>query len=205
MPPKEVGPTITVIKEMKLKYKDIFDMKNLYEALYEWFKEYDWKDVYEGGEHWETLYGERIDRNGARQIWIQWRLCKEPPGAPFLKYYLDLDFQVIALTNTEVIKDGVKISTNKGEINLITSSYIEKEYEEKAKKSSFYPLFGWLIDIFNQRVYRRELKIREKELYQETYALNNFIKQWFKLKRYLPYEESKNFFPSYAWPSHLKE
>jgi len=46
---------------------------------------------------------------------------------------------------------------------------------------------------------------RKKELYQEVYQLQNFLKQWFKLKRYLPYEETKNYSPSYAWPSHLRE
>jgi len=47
--------------------------------------------------------------------------------------------------------------------------------------------------------------MKKKALYRETYELHNFLKQWFKLKRYLPYEEHKNFYPSYAWPSHIKK
>ena len=66
-------------------------------------------------------------------------------------------------------------------------------------------LYSEIQNIFQKRIYRKKFEERKKELYKESYALNNFIKQWFKLKRYLPYEESKNFFPSYAWPSHLRE
>ena len=55
------------------------------------------------------------------------------------------------------------------------------------------------------RFLSKELEDHRKELYREAYIMQNFMKQWFKLKRYLPYEESKSFFPSYAWPSHKKE
>ena len=50
----------------------------------------------------------------------------------------------------------------------------------------------------------KQLEERKKELYREAYVLQTFIKQWFKLKRYLPYEETKSFFPSAAYPSHIK-
>lgn len=190
-------------------------MKAFYEALYEWFKEYEWGDVddsldQEGNwlnptvapnEHWETYYGERIDAKGMKEIWIQWRLFKDPKNAPFLRYYLDVDFHCLGLHSTDVIKEGVKLSVHRGEVELTINSFIEKRYETEFQKS----LLRHVAKLFTQRVYRKELKAREKELYQETYALQNFIKQWFKMKRYLPYEEVKSFFPSYAWPGHVKE
>lgn len=207
---------VHVVQYMRVKYKDIFDMKAFYEALYEWFKEYEWGDADDSldekgnrlnpnvapSEHWETYYGERVDAKGLREMWIQWRLFKDPKDAPFLRYYLDVDFHCLGLQfGVEVIKEGVKLSVNRGEVELTINSYIEKRYEAEFEKS----LLRHFTELFTKRIYRKELKAREKELYQETYALQNFIKQWFKMKRYLPYEEVKNFMPSYAWPSHVKE
>lgn len=208
MPVFKIKPDpIPVVAGMKVKYKDIFDIKAFYEALFEWSKEYGWGDLMDSGggvqsEHWETYYGERVDQKGSREIWFQWRLFKDPPHAPFLRYYLDMDFHVLGLSNAEIVREGMKIAANKGEIEITTNTFIEKRYEKAFSKSAF---LKPITSLFTERVYRKELKQREKELYQETYALQNFMKQWFKLKRYLPYEEVKGFFPSYAWPSHLKE
>jgi len=187
---------------MRIKYKDIFDMKAFYETLREWLLENEWKDQEDGLDHWETYYGERIGQGGAKEIWIRWRTIKNTPDAKYLTYHLDLDFHVLGLVSTEVIKEGQKMKVNKGEVELHIRAFIEKLYEKEFSKNSLLKQFQGM---FTKRVYRKTLEQRKKELYQETYALNNFIKQWFKLKRYLPYEESKNFFTSYAWPSHLRE
>ena len=201
MPNKKVK-VITVVPKFRVKYKDIFDLKAFYEALHEWLLEYDWKDAEDKSDHWETYYGERIDNTGAKEIWFQWRPIKDPVDAPFLRYYLDFDFHCIAITSAEIVKDGMKLKVNKGEVELFMTAYMELKYEKEFDQH-------WLLKefkaLFTKRVYRKILEQRKKELYQETYALQNYIKQFFKLKRYLPYEETKSFFPSQAWPSHIKE
>lgn len=186
---------------LRVKYKDIFDLKEFYDALHEWLLEYGWGDNEENTEHWETHYGERIGQSGAKEMWIRWRVKKNAEGAP-LVYHLDFDFHCLGIINTEVVKEGRKIKTNKGEVDMDINAYIERTYEKGLQENSLLKQF---LTLFNRRVYSGTLEQRKKELYQEVYVLQNFIKQWFKLKRYLPYEETKGFFPSYAWPSHLKE
>jgi hypothetical protein len=186
---------------IRLKYKDIFDMKEFYCAIYEWLEENAWADAAGNSNHWETFYKERVGQGGAKEIWIQWRPSRAAEGAP-LTYYLDFNFHCVALMKTEVIKEGRKMKVNKGEVELVIKAFIEKNYERDFKSDS---ILKHILKLFNNRIYNKTIEQRRKELYQETYALQNFIKQWLKLKRYLPYEESKNFFPSYAWPSHLKE
>ena len=202
MPHKKVKALEPVVKYMRVKYKDIFDMKGFYDALHEYLKEHEWMDVEDKLDHWETYYGERIDQSGAKEIWIQWRLFKEPRDAPFLNYYLDIDFHCLGLTSTEVVREGAKWKVNKGEVELVIKSFLEKKYESEFEGNFF---LKEIKTIFSNRIYHTEIEQRKKQLYQETYALQNFIKQWFKLKRYLPYEEIKGFFPSYAWPSHMKQ
>ncbi|MBI4983366.1 hypothetical protein HZC32_01875 [Candidatus Woesearchaeota archaeon] len=201
MPAKKLPSDADVFSPIKVKYKDVFDLKAFYEALHEWTLQHEWKDLEEGKDHYENLYSERTDRSGNKEMWIQWRATKKAEGGPFT-YYLDFNFHVIGLSSVEVVKEGLKMKVNKGELELIFKGFIEKNYETGLAKQ---PLLKKVLPLFNKRVYRVEFEQRKKELYRELYILQNFIKQWFKLKRYLPYEETKGFFTSYAWPSHLKE
>jgi hypothetical protein len=185
---------------MKLKYKDIFDLKEFYLALREWVVDNGWKDEEDSTDHMESLYGEKVS-GGGREIFFWWRLFKPAEGAK-LNYYIDMDFHCLAIKDTEVIKDGTKIKVNKGEINIEIKSFIDLVYESELSGN-------WLTrefkSFFTKKIYTKQIELRRKELYQEIYAFNNYIKQWFKLRRYLPHEESKEFFKSYAWPSHVKD
>lgn len=186
----------------RVKYKDVFDMKAFYEfCLREWLLENEWGDPAGDLDHWETLYSERIGRDGAKEIWIQWRPMKKAKDGKFT-YYLDFNFHILGLISMEVVKEGMKIKTNKGEMELIIKAFIEKNYAQEFEKNW---LMKTALPLFESRIYKKEIEVRKKELYQEVQALLSVIKQWFKMKRYLPYEESKTFFTSQAWPSHTKE
>src|SRR3989338_8677615 len=205
MPRKKVKNLVPIFPEtnpMRVKYKDIFDLKGYYQFMREWLNEYNWKDEEGDGEHWETYYGERIDFKGVRELWFLWRLMKTPEGSNKIRYYMDFDFHCVAITDTEVIKEGKKIKTNKGEMELKIWAYIERKFLTEFEEHPLLKPFGHL---FAERVYDKETYSRKKELHQELYILQNAIKQWFKLKRHLPYEETKQFWRSFAWPSHLKE
>ena len=204
MPKKKIPSSrlVQAIPKMAMKYKDIFDLSLFYEYLKEWFVDKGWSDEEDGKEHWETNYGERITAGGVKEIWFWWRLYKKAPESDYINYYIDIDFHVLGLSNTEIIKDGAKIKANKGEINIEIKAYVDKVYEESFEENF---ILKEIRNLFTRRIYRKNLEQRKRELYQEVYQLNNFIKQWFKLRRYLPYEESKGFFPSFAWPSHVKE
>ena len=186
-----------------VKYKDIFDMKEFYTALKFWLHEYGWTDDFKNSpsnEWFEKYYSER-HTGSVKEVRIWWRLAKQAPGSTKLKYYIDMNFHCIALGSAEIIRDGQKIKTNKAEVELKIFGSIEKLYEKEFEEDK---LLGMIKSFFTKRIYDGYLSESKKELYQEIYVLQNFIKQWFKLKRYLPYEEAKSFHPSQAWPSHLK-
>ena len=131
---------------------------------------------------------------------ILWRMWRPAPNSNWLRQHMDFKFKVLGTTATEVIRDGQKFKAHKGEVSIEVNAGIEKLYIPAFEQ---HPILKPFLQIFDKRVY--EIQEKEKELYQEVYVLMNFIKQWFKLKRYLPYEESKSFFPSQAWPSHHRE
>lgn len=204
MPGKKIpgDRTIKPFPAYSVKFKDVFDFKEFYTALKEWMLEYGWGDVEEGKDHWETYYAERVAVDGSKEIWARWRLARNPSDAKFLKYYLDLDYHCLGLGPAEIVVEGRKMKVNKGEVEVSVNGVIEEIYKEKFDEN---PILKEVKLLFAKRIYNKIIEQRKKEFYHEAYELQNYMKQWFKLKRYLPYEENKSFFPSYSWPSHLKE
>lgn len=189
-------PSVTV------KYRDIFDFRDFYDSLHEWLLEHEWMDSEGEEDHWESHYTEKVDRNGSKEMWIRWRLKKNPPEAKKLLFYWDFDFHIVGLGKAEVVRDNLKLGVNKGEIELIISPSMEEIYKLELGKNNLTKEF---LALFAKRIYKKTIDQKKKELYQETYEFQNFVKQWFKLKRYLPYEDTKTFFTAKSWPSHMKE
>jgi len=201
IPKERLISLFTEFQPVRIKYKDIFDLKEFYQALHDWLLENGWSDLEDMLDHFETSYVERVSQGGVKEIWARWRLGKKVDEGRFI-YYLDFDYHILGLVNTEVIKDGMKVKAHKGELDMYIRAYIDKHYVKDMKNHGIMKNF---LNIFQKSVYHKEIVMRRRELYHQVYVLQNFIKQWFKLKRYLPYEETQTFYPSYAWPSHLKE
>jgi hypothetical protein len=202
MPQKDSKGMIDIFgKAVRVKFSDVYHIKEFYAALHEYLVENKWKDAAGDGDHWETFYMERVKQGDYREVWIRWRPKKKAEGSEYFVYHLDFDWHCIGVKATEIIVDGKKVKANSGDIEINMKIYIEKKYEKDFKEHSFLRSF---LNIFNQRIYSANITQRKKEAYHEFYALQNFMKQWFRLKRYMPYEESKNFFPSFAWPSNKK-
>lgn len=186
----------------RVKYKDVFDMKKFYEDLHEWLKERQWVDLEDKSDHYETFYLEKVDMGGSKEIWIKWRPQKVPEKNSYYRYWMDFDFHLVGLGKVEIVAEGKKLKVNKGEVELYVTAYMDLDYQGEW---SSHPILKFFNKLFPERIFRKDLfEDHKKELYREAYELQNFIKQWFKLQAYAPYEEKKSFFPSHAWPSHLK-
>lgn len=207
MPLYNIGDNSVQAAYYRIKFKDIFNLKDFYDAMHMWFLEYGWSSVdskgkIEGKDHWETLYLERIDGAGAKEQWFWWRMQKIPTSNSYYKYHVDMDYHNIAITNTEVIRDGKKYKANKGEVEIKIYAYLEFDV---GGKWSNHPILRTFSKVFPQRIFKTEIYESHKmELYREVYILQAYIKKWMKLKSFLPFEEITTFHPSSAYPSWQK-
>jgi hypothetical protein len=191
------------VARYRVKYKDIFDLKEFYKGLHFWLEEREWTDHEEGSDHYENLYLEKIDMAGFKEMWMKWRPQRIPVKNSYYRYWIDFDFHCLSIKPTEVVKEGKKFKVVKGEVELFVTAWIELDYQGQW---SSHPILRYFNKLFPNRIFRRALfEEHKRELYREVYELQNWIKRWFKLKRFLPYEETKTFHPSYAWPSHKNE
>jgi len=201
MPSIRVKDKISVTK-FRVKYKDVFNLVRFYKDLHEWMKEYGWTDVDDKGDHYENFYLEKVAMDGSKELWMKWRPQKVPDNSPFYRYWMDVNMHCIAMTSKEIVQDGKKFKMNKGEIDITVTSIIELDYNHQWENHGILKFFKKL---FTERIFRKELHgDRKRELYRETNELHNYLKQWFKMKRHLPYEDTE-FYTSRAVPSNKRE
>lgn len=196
----------------RIKFKDIFNLKQYYCAMHEWLIENEWSSVgfdpkgipeLEKLDQFETLYLERIGTMGDKEMYWYWRVQKIPSNNSYYKYHIDLDYHPLYIVPAEVVRDGKKLKAHKGEVEIKVWAFIELDYRGEWSK---HPVLKFFNKMFPERIFRKDLYTHhKKELYREVYILQAFIKKWMKLKSFLPSEEITPFFKSAAYPEWRKE
>lgn len=186
----------------RVKYRDVFDILELYKAVHQWMEENNYKDFEERKDHYETIYLEKVGTEGKREIIFRWRPQKVPGESPYFKYHLDINVHCFSIKPYQIVREGKKIETNKGEIEVNVLAVVELDYQRMLERS---PLNKFIKTVFRRRLYQKEIEQHKLELYREAYVFHNYLKKWLQFKRYLPYEEYRALFPARSYPSHLKE
>ena len=189
---------VRTIPQFKVKYKDVFHLKNMYTMMHEYLAEEGWRGPHSGAasayshSDIEKLYLEKFSQKGLHQggkeMWIYWRMYKQYEGkfSGYFKNHLDIDFHMVYITNMEVIHQGKKMKIQKGEIEMSFRAWIEGDYEGKWKN---HWLLKHLQDVFEKRVWSQQLDKREKELWREAYRLQTRVKRYLNLRVFIPTPE----------------
>lgn len=209
MPVQNIGPNAIQAAKFRIKFRDIFNLKEFYRVVHDWLVEYNWSSVDSDGrlesgkDQFETLYLERIGSQGEKEMWWWWRVQKIPTDNSYYKYHMDLDYHILYMYPAEVMRDGKKFKANKGEVEITFWGYLQFDYTGEWSKHPILKLFN---RVFPRRIFHRELYEDHKmELYREMYVLQAYIKRWFKIKSFLPYEEITHFHTPEVYPEWKKE
>ncbi len=196
-PPFELNKPWTV-RQFSLNYKHVFSMEYLYKRVHEWLVEEGYCEGTGSGpksDKWiEKLYLERISSNGARQIWIWWRMDKDYAN-PFFKFYLNVDFHGLNLKDHEIVVDGTKVAMNKGECEVFITARMELDPKKEWEKN-FFLKNSMLQKFYLNRIYKDRIEQAEDELIRETARLLGAVKQHFQLESWLPEYTGKPFHPA---------
>lgn len=175
--------------QFRIKYKDFFHMKHLYTMMYEWLVEEGWsnRDYFFG----ETLYLQIEHQRAGNELWIWWRCEKMPEGVSgysYWKFKLRIDFHVILLKDTEIIKDGKKHATNWGEVEVKIWADVITDPTKEWEKHWFLKHFN---DLFRGRYLKEQTEKYKIEVYREAYRFQEAIKAFLNLKTFLPEPEGQ--------------
>ncbi|MBN1544664.1 hypothetical protein JW898_04330 [Candidatus Woesearchaeota archaeon] len=196
MPPPYELKKPWVVRQFSLNFKHIFSFEYLYKRLHEWLIEEGYCEDSSGdrGDKWiEKMYLERISSNGARQIWVWWRVDK-PYANDFFKFYLDIDFHGLNLKNEQIVVDGTKVDTNKGEVEVFITAKIELDPKGDWEKN-FVLKNRWIQNFYLNRIYKDRIEQVENELVRDGARLLGATKQYFQLESWLPEYAAQPFHP----------
>lgn len=197
------GEIVSNIPEFRVKFNDVFSLRNLYIMLHELLLEENWKGADGDSDHAdiETLYSENVYQRGihrgGKELWFWWRAFKMLEGkhSSYLKNELDIDAHIVYLQTVEVVHQGKKMNVQKAEIEMFFRPRIIADYEDKWEH---HKLLKHVKHLYEHRVLHAEIEKREKELWRDAYRISNKIKQYLQLRTFVPVPEP--FFPrTYGW------
>ena len=164
--------SLQVIKSLKIAFKGIFDMTDLYKQMKFWLNNKNYGD--ENKDFKENVYVERL-KGDSKQIEIKW--ITEKKVSDYFKNQIVITFFVVGLKDSETDWKGRKVKTNQGDIeinlsaNLITNA--NGRWNNKSLMKRFYDRFVVKDRIENYKI----------ELYKDTYDLQNLIKSILELSK----------------------
>lgn len=143
----------TIIKG-KLKQSGIFNFNEFYEFAYHWLME-------EGYDVNEKKYSEKVEGD-AKKIEISWEGSKKV--SDYFKYILGVEWQILGLKKTEVMREGKKIKTNTGQIEMRFKAVIVKDYESRWEDN---PIFKFLRGVYDRYIIRSRIDEYEDKVVED--------------------------------------
>ena len=176
--------------DYRVKFKEKFDVKALYYLMHEWLVQEEWasrndknfKEIFAG-------YSEAASNGG--EAWWSWR--PEKIKNNYFKWQMSVNAHLILLKKVEIIKDGKKFKTDSGEVEILITANIETDYQDKWKN---HPILKHFEKIYRDRIMGDNIEKQRKEKNNETYRLQEAIKDYLQLKVIEKESESQgDFFP----------
>lgn len=182
------------IPEFRVKYRDVFSLRNLYIMLHEMLLEESWLGIDGNKDHEdiETLYSENVYQRGihrgGKELWFWWRAYKFPENkySGYFRNRLDIDAHCVYLQNVEVVHQGKKMTAQNCEIEMFFRARIELDWTKKWDK---HWLLKQLKPIYEKRIVHHEIEKREKELWRDVYRIHAKVKQFLQLRNWMEVPE----------------
>ena len=138
----------------RINYEGIVNFQEFYKFCYDWLT----KQV--GLILMETSYVEKI-KGDAKEISIDW--IGEKAITDYFKFEIKIEFRIFGLKTLEIVKDGIKTTTNKGRVEMQIIGSIVKDYEGKFEKDA--------IRKFLRSIYEKWIIAPEVQQYAEDIFL----------------------------------
>lgn len=152
---------------VKVKQDSIFNITELYKAMFAWFANY-------GYDFAEEEYNEK-DNGRNKDIKFFWTAEKKIDA--YIKWSVELNVMILGLESVEIERNGLKLKTSKGSIEFKITAALIKDYEGKWSTGVAAPLRK----IYDKVVARHRYSRMEEELTRETNKLIDEIKAFLNL------------------------
>ena len=153
----------------KLKQAGDFDFNGFYEFVYDWLRGED----YDIG---EKKYSEKVSGE-SKNIEIIWECYKKV--SDYFKFMIKMDWNITGLKKIEVVKDGKKIKTNSGTIEIKFRAVLIKDYESRWEDK---PLSKFLRGMYDRYIIRSRIEEYEDKIVGELDELITQCKSFLEIE-----------------------
>ncbi len=153
----------------KLKHTGIWDFKETYRFIYDWLVDNDYLIT-------EKSYNEKITPGG-KDIEIAWEARRKI--SDYFRFVLKVNWRILGMSDVEVQKNGAKIKTNKGYIEIKFAAVLEKDYEHRWENSGF---MKFLRGVYDRYIIVGRIDNYEDKLFGEVDELIAQTKSWLALE-----------------------
>jgi hypothetical protein len=157
----------------KVKYGGIFSFPDFYKFCYDWLTDETTLNVA------EEKYVEKLQGN-SKNIDIEWKGTRKVTD--YFKFEIKAKFRILGLEKVEIERDGKKMKTNKGSVEVKVSGTLIRDYNGKFESSAFKK---FLRSIYEKWVIKSRIDQFEEKLIGDS---NEFLSQ---AKAYLDLEGKK--------------
>lgn len=119
-----------LVSRLEIENEETFHMKNLYKLIHDWLFEEGFKTIYDDpeDENPEILYLERILGTGVKEHRIWWRCLRAPGNSKYYRYFLKIDWTTLNMKSIEVMHQGHKMKTDRGDCIIRIWAYLQLDY-----------------------------------------------------------------------------
>ena len=155
----------TVVDNVKIVQNSIFDMGELYKAMFRWFENYEYA-------FHEVRYDEETTPGGknVRYYWVA-----EKKIDAYIKFVIEVNVFIIGMGEVEIERNGLKAKSNKGNIEFRISGYLQKDYNNKWDNLRVFHY------IYDKVIAKARIDRYESEFYNESKKLIDEIKAFMNL------------------------
>jgi|SRR3989338_9577777 len=148
----------------KVKQSGIFSFSELYEFLYDWFNDENYRVT-------EKKYSEKI-LGDSKTVEIEWESNKKV--SDYFRFQIKLQWLITGLKKVEVKKEDQKITMNSGTVEIKYTAYLVKDYENRWENQAFWKFLRGVYDryIIRTRIDQYEDKVEDelREVVAQTKA-----------------------------------
>lgn len=160
---------LSLVYEGKIVHAGIFDFKDVYRFLYEWLTSYQYVVI-------EQKYSEKVKAEG-KELEILW-LCLRKIS-DYFRYRIKIRIFLPVLTAVEVMREGVKVKRDKGEIEIKFTAYLERDYEHRWEAN---PLTKFLRGLYDKYIIKSRIVMYEEGLAAEVDEMSAQAKAFLALE-----------------------
>lgn len=166
-----MGEKVYVTENQKLKQSGIWNMDEFYKILYRWFE-------FQGYSFHEDMYKQVDDPSGSQVLEMRWTARSEVDT--YIRRVIKMAFLITGFGSAELEKDGIKIKTNKGTIEIRLTAYLELDYNNEwttgFKKN--------LRAIYDKYLIKKRIEDEHAKFYDQINKFTDEIRQFLYLNQY---------------------